>query len=125
MLLTILTATALADSWNCRNDLEIRCYSEKCEAQIKDDFTPMDVSVDNNSGSMSVCAYTGCWEGIGKVFISENFAIITGDDLKFSTAQDSEDMNQNIVIVIDMRDNIAIIKAGTFAHPLICEKLRR
>jgi len=119
IFLTILTAMAQADSWNCRNDLEITCDSKKCEAQIEDGFTPMDVSVDNNSGSMSVCAYTGCWEGIGKVLKSENFTIITAHHLKFSTAQDSEGID--IVIVIDRHDNIGIIKAGAFAQPLICK----
>lgn len=121
IFLTIFAVMAQAESWNCRNDLEITCDSEKCEAEIKDGFTPMAVSVDNNSGSMSVCAYTGCWEGIGKVFNSENFTIITGHNLKFSSAQDSEGID--IVIVIDRHDNIGIIKAGAFAQPLICNKL--
>jgi hypothetical protein len=114
-----LAITAQAESWNCKNDLEIACTSGKCKAEIEGDFTPMSVHVDK-SGSMSVCAYTGCWEGIGKVHKSENFVIITGHDLKFSTSQGSE----NIVIVVDLHDNIAIFKVGAFAHPLICETLK-
>ncbi len=121
IFLTILVATAQAENWNCRNDLEITCFSGKCEVRIDNSFTPMDVNVDD-SGSMSVCAYTGCWEGTGEVLKSGDFTVITGTDLQFSTAQNSESMNESIVIVIDTHDNVAILKAGAFAHPLICKK---
>ena len=122
IFLTIFAVNAQAESWNCKNDLEITCNSKKCEAQIDNGFTPMDVNVDD-SGAMSVCAYTGCWEGTGEILKSEGFAIIAGHNLKFSTAPNSEGMNESIVIVIDTYDNVAILKAGAFAHPLICKKL--
>ena len=123
IVVAILATTAQAKSWNCRNDLEISCGSQGCEAQIKEGFTPMDIYIEE-SGSMTVCAYTGCWEGVGKFFKSGNFVVITGHHLKFSTAPHSKNMNENIVVVIDMHDNIGIIKAGAFAHPLICKKLK-
>ncbi len=81
----------------------------------------MDVSF-SDSGTMNVCAYSGCWQGIGTVFTSENFTVVAGHNLRFSTAQDSEAMNQNIVIAVDTDDQVATLKAGSFAHPLICEK---
>lgn len=118
LILSILfAATAQAESWECRNDLEITCSNGKCEAKTDGGFTPMSVSFDD-SGKMSVCAYTGCWEGTGKVFKHSNFLMLSGQDLKFST---SADMNQNIAITLDRSDNIATLKAGGFTHPLACK----
>lgn len=114
-------ATPPTESWHCQNDLEVRCTSEHCEVQEADSYTPMGINFDD-SGSMSVCAYTGCWEGDGTVVKSNDFLILTGDGLKFSTAPDSADMSTDIVIVLDRSDNVAIVKAGTFAHPLLCEQ---
>ncbi len=106
--------------WQCHNDLEISCDAEHCEAA--ESFTPMDVRFDD-AGSMSVCAYSGCWEGAGTVVQSENFVVLTGHDLPFSTAPDAEDSQEEIVIALDRADHVAILKAGSFAQPLICEQL--
>ncbi len=112
------TPLALATDWNCRNhDMEISCSSEECESS--DGFTPMDVSF-NSKGSMSVCAYTGCWEGVGKVFSADNFTIIAGNNLKFSTSS-SDDMNANFLIVIDTEDKVSVIKGFGYAMPMICK----
>ena len=116
---TALSATVPTSSWQCRNDLEISCNAEGCEAG--ESFTPMDVRFDD-AGSMSVCAYSGCWEGTGTVVNSEAFVVLTGHKLAFSTAPDSEDSKQDIVIVLDRADQVALLKAGAFAHPLLCEK---
>jgi hypothetical protein len=118
LILSILFAvTSQGKSWECRNDMEITCSNGKCEAKIADGFTPMSVSFDD-SGKMSVCAYTGCWEGTGKVAKDGDFLMLSGQNLKFST---SADMNQNIAITLDRSDNIAMLKAGGFAHPLVCK----
>ena len=67
LIFSVFFGTAYAESWQCRNDLEIRCVEGKCSAETKSGFTPMSVSFSDN-GKMSVCAYSGCWEGTGKVF---------------------------------------------------------
>ena len=113
---------ATAERWNCHNDLEISCDRERCESA--ESFTPMDVTVDE-AGAMSVCAYSGCWEGTGTVTRSARFVVLMGHGLSFSTAQDAADGRQDIVIAIDREDHAAILKAGSFAHPLRCEKLER
>lgn len=118
LILGILSVTtAFAESWQCRNDLEISCADGKCSAETEDGFTPMSVSFDD-SGKMSVCAYTGCWEGKGEVSSNGNFLMLAGQNLKFSTS----DMTENIAITLDKNDNVATIKAGGFAQPLICKK---
>ena len=47
--------------WNCRNtDFGIVCFDTgKCE--VADSFTPMDITV--SPDELSICAYSGCWEG--------------------------------------------------------------
>lgn len=113
--------TTPADNWQCRNDLEIRCNPEHCEAASEGNFTPMRVHVDD-AGSMRVCAYSGCWEGTGTVVKSEDFVVLIGHELTFSTSPDSVKLQENIVIAIDRTDDVGILKVGAFAHPLRCER---
>jgi hypothetical protein len=121
LILSILGVTSpKTETWQCRNDVQIVCTGGKCEAETKDAFTPMSVSFDD-TGMMSVCAYTGCWEGTGEVSKKNNFMMLSGENLKFSTS-DSKDMYEHIAITLDRRDNVAMLKAGEFAHPLLCEK---
>jgi hypothetical protein len=82
----------------------------------------MNVTIDD-AGFMLVCAYSGCWEGTGTVVKSEEFVMLTGHDLPFSTAPDSVEMQESIVIVLDRADSVATLKAGAFAHPLRCERV--
>ena len=117
LILSIFSVTsAFGQSWQCRNDLEIRCNGKKCQVQKADGWTPMSVSFDD-SGKMSVCAYSGCWEGIGAVTFDANFLMLSGKNLKFSTSN----MTENIAITLDKNDNVAMLKAGGFAQPLICK----
>ncbi len=109
-----------AERWQCRNDLEVSCGEGACEATAGDDFTPMSVVVDD-SGAMSVCAYSGCWEGTGEVVPSRDFLVLIGTDLEFSTSRDPESV-ADVVIAIDRADEVATLKAGEFAHPLLCER---
>ncbi len=108
------------ESWQCRNDLEVRCDEEACTAEPGDGFTPMSVTV-NASGGLSACAYSGCWEGLGRVFRDEPYLVVIGRDLEFSTAPGNESARQDVLVAIDRTDSVAIVKAGEFAHPLRCE----
>lgn len=112
----IASEGAPSETWQCSNDVEVRCADGKCEAAAEGEFTPMSVTV-SDSGAMSVCAYTGCWEGTGEVVRSGAFVVLIGQDLAFSTSQDAA---EDIVIVLDVEDGVATLKAGAFAHPLLC-----
>jgi hypothetical protein len=114
--LMIVFSNASAQSWQCKNEFESQCVQGHCEVSKKGEFTPMSVSFDDQ-GEMKVCAYSGCWEGRGKVFSTPEFLTIAGSQLELSTANDSR---ENILISLDRSDNIAILKAGEFAHPLQC-----
>lgn len=113
--------SSTAETWQCRNDIEIRCAEGACSAAASGSFTPMSVSADG-TGQLSVCAYSGCWEGIATVTRSEQrFVMLVGQNLEFSTAPAKGESAEDVVLVIDQRDNVAILKLAEFAHPLICE----
>ncbi len=97
----------------------MRCAEGSCEAEAGDGFTPMSVIV-NDSGAIAVCAYSGCWEGTGEVVPSEEFLLLIGRGLEFSTARGSGSA-ADIVIAIDRGDGVATLKAGEFVHPLLCQ----
>ena len=119
LTMILLSTHAYAESWQCKNDMEIRCANGKCSTPAKDGFTPMSISF-NDSGSISVCAYSGCWEGRGVVNKTKSFLSVTGHNLRFSTSPNNVRMREDILIALDRRDNIATLKVGGFAHPLIC-----
>jgi hypothetical protein len=115
VFLFLMPAFAFASGWDCRNnDMEITCASEKCAASS--DFTPMDIGF-NDHGSMTICAYSGCWEGKGKVFKSGDHILISGHKLGWhGTTHGSGDF----MIALDKSTGIAVINGEGIAMPLIC-----
>ena len=116
VILFLMPAFASATDWDCRNnDMEITCTTDKCAAT--GGFTPMDISV-SDSGSMTICAYSGCWEGKGKVLKSGNHLLLSGHKLDWSgTTPGSGDF----MIALDKSTGIAVINGKGFAMPLICK----
>lgn len=117
--LLMVFSHVFAESWQCENDVELQCSQRQCEVSKKGEFTPMSVSFDDQ-GNMSVCAYSGCWEGRGDVLIHQNFLMLAASQLELSTAKGSTESQENISISLDRTDNVVLLKAGAFAHPLHC-----
>jgi hypothetical protein len=113
--LLLLSTQVFSASWSCRNnDLEIHCDSNKCVAS--DNFTPFDISV-NTNGALSICAYSGCWEGKGKVLASGKHVLISAKKLKWTgTTANSVDF----MVAVDTSDNIGFVKGEGFAMPTNC-----
>lgn len=110
------TTPTVAAEWNCRNtDLEVSCNAVKCE--VAKNHTPKDVYV--SPSKISVCAYTGCWEGVpSATTISGTFEIFTGMALPFSTDPDSL---ANVSVTVNRTSKVAMILVeGRFASPAIC-----
>ena len=119
-LLALNSSAALSAEWNCRNyDVEISCAKEKCS--VSENFTPLDAYFDDN-GNMSILVYTGVYEGKGTVLKDENYMIVVGDDLVFSTSPDSK---EDILIAIDTKDKVAVFKGAGFAMPMRCQKVKQ
>lgn len=122
MLLAFCSGMAAAATWNCKNeDMEVYCDPDGCQATLEHDFTPMSVAF-NDSGSLSVCAYAGCWEGDGEVLQTKDFLMIAAHGLPFWPAPNGDDERTNIALVLDLHDGVAVLKAGGFSHPVICKQ---
>ena len=106
------------EAWNCRNQVEVWCAADGCAARPPDEFTPMDVSV-ASSGAVSICAYTGCWEGAANVTRANGRMLWTADDLKFSTQPDAEATAATVLII--EKDGVGFVRAGGLATPVLCE----
>ena len=115
------SAKRAAAVWRCRNDLEVSCAHGNCEAETGDAFTPMSVRADE-AGAISVCAYSGCWEGQAQAIESGDFLILAGHDLEFSTSADSRFGRANVVLAIDRSDGVGTLKVSEFAQPVLCER---
>lgn len=116
-------ASAVTESggWACRNHLEVYCRDGACEVADLDQFTPMSIHLED-AGALSVCAYTGCWEGQAEVVDGDPFLVALGNNLPFSTASDDAESDRDVALVIDRSDGVATLKVGVFAQPLLCTR---
>jgi hypothetical protein len=113
--LALLSTEALSSTWVCRNnDMEIQCSSNKCEAS--DGFTPFDINVSTN-GALSICAYSGCWEGKGKMLKSGKHILVSGTKLKWTGTPPG---NADFIVAVDAGDKVGFIKGEGFAMPTTC-----
>ena len=118
LALVLLTASlpSFSKDWNCRNkDLQVQCDPTGCEATK--DFTPVSVSV-SQKGRIEICAYSGCWEGSGKVTRTRHHTLVSTTTLRWKGVSANP---ADFIIAIDARDRVGFIKGGGFAMPLQCE----
>ena len=123
-LLALLAAfaPAAAETWKCTNpEMEIACADGDCSAQLEHGFTPMDIAF-NDEGDIYACAYSGCWEGRGEVHRNGVFLAILARELTWSTDPQPGEMREDVAILLDLTDDIALLKAGVFAQPLVCSR---
>ncbi len=115
---SLLAAPALAEEWSCSNEAaEITCGAETCEVKTGDDFTPSRLTV-NANGEVSLCAYSGCWEGqaVSMARVGR-YVTAVGLDLPWSAPANPA---ASIAATIDTQSNVAVLLADGFAHPMTC-----
>lgn len=117
-ILCLSCKTAAAETWSCKNDMEIHCQHGACEASRN--FTPMDITL-NTKGTISICAYTGCWEGKADITQNGRYLVFIGHNLPFSSSPTKEN-GQSALVSIDRMDSVGIVKVASFTQPLICSK---
>lgn len=107
------------ERWNCRNQIEVWCAADGCAATPPDEFTPMDIwaSVD---GDVSVCAYSGCWEGRAALSADGGRLVWSGDALPFRSAV--EGAAGDVTLLILAADGVGFVRAGGIATPVLCTR---
>lgn len=112
------SASVPSGSWECRNEnAEISCDDKSCSVSMAGDFTPMSLSTDTE-GSLSLCAYSGCWEGkASKVTITDDYFTASGAGLIWSGTTGG---GGRLSVTIDMNTGTSTLLAENYAHPMIC-----
>lgn len=122
-LFVVAAAAAFAgagDVWRCRNQVEVWCTADGCAAAPPGEFTPLDIRVATPRG-LSVCAYTGCWEGRVRARKIAGRYLWAGDGLPFSTASDGA-MTADVTVLLFVGEGVGFVRAGGLSTPLLCEK---
>ncbi|MEL7296261.1 MAG: hypothetical protein AAGJ86_01300 [Pseudomonadota bacterium] len=109
--------------WHCRNPIEVSCNDNDCAKTDDQERTTMDLLF-SEGGALSYGAYEGFWQGKGRVLKTEPFLVIFLEDAPWSWPPHRETNKQNILIALDRKDHIAVVKAGGWAHPFVCKALR-
>ncbi|WP_331376812.1 hypothetical protein [Sinorhizobium chiapasense] len=117
VLLSPLDALAASGDYSCSNgEFEIHCNSDKCESS--EDFTPAGGVVNTSTKDMSVCAYSGCWEGKADSIISSQGHIIAYSDRLRGNNPGLQPTSAAIVI---NRETLgATLNAFGFQSPMSC-----
>lgn len=117
LFLCTFSSITLAQSWQCRNaSAEISCDQKTCDIN-QDGFTPFDIST-NGKNELSVCAYTGCWDGKAKVFQSKNYLIVVSHYLQWS--HNAKPSPTAFILNIDTKSKLGFIQGEGFAMPVHC-----
>jgi len=72
--LVLLPGFSCTAEWDCKPDVEVQRTSEACSVAKDQGTIPIGLSFDSH-GTFSLCAYSGCWEGKGKVVQSRHFSL--------------------------------------------------
>jgi len=111
------TQASAREAWTCQNnDYEISCNDEKCEAAEKGNFTPASVSI--TTKTLSVCAYSGCWEGKAKKVRDNNLVYVYAKQMKWSGTNGKAASFQ---IALDTKTGFATILGEHWAEPMHCK----
>lgn len=111
------------DQWSCANDIEVWCTVDSCDAKARDETTPMSITARINAageGDVTVCAYTGCWEGPAAVARNKGRISWAANALPFSTQPDGG-FEADVTLLIIEKDGVGFVRAGGIASPLLCQ----
>jgi hypothetical protein len=112
-------APAAAQNFTCSNKAaEIKCGGGTCEVTT-DGFTPMSLSRTGNR--LSICAYSGCWEGTILVRRSAGPVDLLHARLRQSegTGGTGSDM-RDLAVIYDWTARTAQMRWGGFANAMGC-----
>ena len=115
--IVLLALTLNALQYSCTNPtFEVTCTHSACTCE-RDAFTPINVTLDEPRHWMSVCAYSGCWEGRVMIRRWDHYRIVRGRHLRFTSSVTS---SRAFLLIPDTHERRAMISGGGFAMPLEC-----
>jgi hypothetical protein len=117
--LLLLPTLSRATGWECEPDIEVRCSDTSCSMSEDQGTIPVGLSFDSH-GKFSLCAYSGCWEGIGKVASTAPFLVITVAKAAWSSPHHRAEDREDVLIAFSPSDHIVLIKVESFAMPMRC-----
>jgi hypothetical protein len=120
-LLVLVSVPSFAEDWTCKPDLEVQCTAESCSASDDHGVIPIEVSF-NARGDFTLCAYTGCWQGRGKVLSTSPFLVITKKSVDWSDPNRRVEGREDVLIAFSPRDGVVMVKAGSIAMPMRCSR---
>jgi hypothetical protein len=119
--LVFLPGLSCAAKWNCAPDVEVQCTVESCAVMEDQGSIPIGLSFDSR-GAFSLCAYSGCWEGKGKVVSVSPFLVITLGNVDWSDPNQRVEGREDVLIAFGVKDQVAMVKAGSISMPMRCSK---
>ena len=115
--LALLGSPAVLADWSCTNDFESGCSGDGCVLLQGEDFTPLSISV-SDAGKLTVCAYTGCWEGQGRVLARSPFLVVLGEQLRWN--HPGQDNPVDLLLSINLAKSTGALSSPHFDQPLYC-----
>lgn len=104
-------------AWACTSQVEVWCAVDGCAAKAEDETTPLSVWA-REDGEVSVCAYTGCWEGRGDFSNTGGRLVWAAENLPFSSGQGG--FSADVSLMIISGEGVGFVRAGGLATPLLC-----
>ena len=74
------------------------------------------------ASSLSVCAYSGCWESGAALIRADGRLLWTADGVPFSSNPDGA-MTANVTLLILTKDGVGFVRVGGLATPLLCQRV--
>ena len=78
----------------------------------------MDISA-RRDGEISVCAYSGCWEGRAAVSDTHGRLVWAAEGLAFSSPP-GPGHKADVTLLILEKDGVGFVRVGGIASPLLC-----
>ena len=123
--LTLTSALSHSAAWECKPDVELQCTAKSCSVSPDQGVIPIGLSFDSH-GTFSLCAYSGCWEGKGKVVSASPFLVISAEKVDWSDPNRRVEGREDILIAFSPSDQIAMGKKPVVSRcPCAVHEARR
>jgi hypothetical protein len=120
MLTAWFSATPLsAANFICTNSAaEIRCSGASCEVVTPDKgFTPMELRRTGNM--LSICAYSGCWEG--RIITQRTLDGVSVMQARLKPSTPDQNDGSAISVIYNEAEKVAQMHWNGFANAMMCK----